>query len=171
MSGLAIVEACLALAYYKELPGPLIDRVFNISFIQRLEDEIEMCYSKEFYPQRVLNSVMQLNRAVCLDFPESGVPWFQQNYIEAQLTKCKLHICTSNRFQNLILSLPVPSIKNKFHNDVKHVLVNFTTDENLVKVNHITPYGYKIDFVLYFDKEKRLLPPPTLNDVVVQINK
>lgn len=91
MSGLAIVDACLALAYYKELPGPLIDRVFNISFIQRLEDEIEMCYSKEFYPQRVLNSVMQLNRAVCLDFPESGVPWFQQNYIEAQLTKCKLY--------------------------------------------------------------------------------
>lgn len=89
MSGLAIVEACLALAFYKELPGSLIDRVFNISFIQRLEDEIEMCYSKDFYPQRVLNSVMQLNRAVCLDFPENGVPWFQQNYIEAQLSKCK----------------------------------------------------------------------------------
>lgn len=87
MSGLAIVEGCLALAFYKELPGSLIDRVFNISFIQRLEDEIEMCYSKAFYPQRVLNSVMQLNRAVCLDFPESRVPWFQQNYIEAQLTK------------------------------------------------------------------------------------
>lgn len=30
---------------------------------------------------------MQLNRSVCLDFPESNVPWFQQNYIEAQISK------------------------------------------------------------------------------------
>lgn len=88
MSGLSIIQGCLALAFYRELPENLIERVFNIDFIQRLEDEIEMCYSKGVHPQRVLNAVMQLNRAVCLDFPETGVPWFQQNFIEAQLTKC-----------------------------------------------------------------------------------
>lgn len=32
---------------------------------------------------------MQLNRSVCLDFPESNIPWFQQNYIEAQISKGK----------------------------------------------------------------------------------
>lgn len=46
MSGLSIVQACLALAFYKSLPDSLINRVFNIDFIKRLEDEIEMCYSK-----------------------------------------------------------------------------------------------------------------------------
>lgn len=89
MSGLKVIEACLALAFYKQLPAHLIDRVFNISFMQRLENEIESCYSKAFFPQLVQNSVMQLNRAVCLDYPENGVPWFQQNFIEAQMSKCK----------------------------------------------------------------------------------
>lgn len=89
MSGLAIVQACLALSFLKMLPSALINRVFNIEFIQRLEDEIKMCYSKATYPERVLNQVMQLNRSVCLDYPEAQVPWFQQNYIEAQLTKRK----------------------------------------------------------------------------------
>lgn len=46
MNGLSIVQACLALAFYKSLPDSLINRVFNIDFIKRLEDEIEMCYSK-----------------------------------------------------------------------------------------------------------------------------
>lgn len=87
MSGLSIVQACLAMNFYRALPETLINRVFNIDFIKRVEDEIDMCYSKATYPERVLNQVMQLNRAVCLDCPASGVPWFQQNYIEAQMSK------------------------------------------------------------------------------------
>lgn len=87
MSGLSIIQSCLALCYFKALPEDLIERVFNINFIKRLEQEIESCYSKETYPERVLNSVMQLNRAVCLDVPQANVPWFQQNYIEAQMSK------------------------------------------------------------------------------------
>ncbi|XP_037052423.1 FAST kinase domain-containing protein 1, mitochondrial isoform X2 [Bradysia coprophila] len=152
LSGLAVVEGCLALSFYKELPGPLIDRVFNISFIQRLEDEIEQCYSKDFYPQRVLNSVMQLNRAVCLDYPENGVPWFQQNYIEAQLSN-------------------LPTTRNKFHRDVKQVLIEYVTDEKLLKIDHITPYGYRIDFVLYIDANKTVMIPPKLNDPVLHVDK
>lgn len=46
MNGLSIVQACLAMNFYKALPESLINRVFNIDFIKRLEDEIEMCYSK-----------------------------------------------------------------------------------------------------------------------------
>ena len=46
MSGLAIVQACLALTFYKALPMDLINRVFNIDFIKRIEDEIQLCYSK-----------------------------------------------------------------------------------------------------------------------------
>lgn len=87
MSGLSILQSCLSLCFFKALPDDLIHKVFNINFIKRLEMEIEGCYSKETYPGRVLNHVMQLNRAVCLDVPEANVPWFQQNYIEAQMSK------------------------------------------------------------------------------------
>jgi len=46
MTGLSIIQACLALCFYKKLSDSLINRVFNIDFIKRLEDEIKMCYSK-----------------------------------------------------------------------------------------------------------------------------
>lgn len=46
MSGLAIVQACLSLSFYKMLPGNMISRVFSINFIKRLEEEIKMSYSK-----------------------------------------------------------------------------------------------------------------------------
>lgn len=87
MTGLAIVNSCLALCFYGGLSRQLVAKVFCIEFIKRLEDEIKMCYSKATYPQKVLNKVMQLNRSVCLDHPEYSVPWFQQNYVEAQTTK------------------------------------------------------------------------------------
>lgn len=90
MSGLAIINSCLALCFYGEFSQQLMTKVFCIEFIKRLEDEIKMCYSKATYPQRVLNRVMQLNRSVCLDYPQYQVPWFQQNYVEAQTTKSKI---------------------------------------------------------------------------------
>lgn len=89
MSGLSIIQSCLSLSLFKVLSEDLIHKIFNITFIKRLEEEIEACYSKETYPEKVLSAVMQLNRAVCLDFPAANVPWFQQNYIEAQMTKGK----------------------------------------------------------------------------------
>lgn len=46
MSGLAIVQACLSLSFYKALPVNMITRVFSIDFIKRLEEEIKMSYSK-----------------------------------------------------------------------------------------------------------------------------
>lgn len=46
MSSLSIIQVCLALTFYKSLPDSLINRVFNIDFIRRIEDEIKLCYSK-----------------------------------------------------------------------------------------------------------------------------
>lgn len=41
-----IVRSCLALCYFRALPQSLIDRVFSIEFITRLEEEIKLCYFK-----------------------------------------------------------------------------------------------------------------------------
>ncbi|KAH8240818.1 hypothetical protein KR026_005805 [Drosophila bipectinata] len=141
MSGLAIVQACLALCFYKSIPEQLINRIFCVKFIQRIEDEIQVCYSKATYPERVLNLVMQLNRTVCLDLPEANVPWFQQNYIEAQMSKKPLQSST-------------------FSKDVKDLLQNLLKDKNHFRCNHTTPYGYQIDFVIHFDRDRKPIPAP-----------
>lgn len=133
MSGLSIIQACLALVYFKSLPERLITRVFSIDFIRRLEKEIEMCYSKQTYPERVLNQVMQLNRAVCLDYPELNIPWFQQNYLEAQMSK-------------------MPVITTKFNMDVRKLLLDIVPEAEFLKINHVTHYGYRVSsFIIYID--------------------
>lgn len=43
MSGLSIVRGCLALAFYRALSMNLIEKVFNIDFVTRLEKEISIC--------------------------------------------------------------------------------------------------------------------------------
>ncbi|XP_026844911.1 uncharacterized protein LOC6589626 [Drosophila persimilis] len=143
MSGLSLVQACLALCFYKTIPDELINQVFCVKFIQRIEDEIQVCYSKATYPERVLNLVMQLNRTVCLDLPEANVPWFQQNYIEAQISKKSPH-------------------PRAFGREVKHLLKNLLTDDKYFRCNHTTPYGYQIDFVIHFDRDKKPMPAPPL---------
>ncbi|XP_073823104.1 FAST kinase domain-containing protein 1, mitochondrial isoform X2 [Musca autumnalis] len=152
MSGLSLVQACLALCYYKIIPEELINKVFCVKFIQRVEDEIQMCYSKATYPERVLNIVMQLNRSVCLDFPEANVPWFQQNFIEAQMSK-------------------KPFVETPFNTDVKNLLTNVLKDESYFRCNHTTPYGYQIDFVINFDKYRKPLPGPAETTMLDRITK
>ncbi|XP_017079482.2 FAST kinase domain-containing protein 1, mitochondrial [Drosophila eugracilis] len=141
MSGLSIVQACLALCFYKTIPEQLINQVFCVKFIQRIEEEIQLCYSKATYPERVLNLVMQLNRTVCLDFPEANVPWFQQNYIEAHISKRSF--------------LPSGSFV-----EVKQLLQKLLQNDNNFRCNHTTPYGYQIDFVIHFDRDRKPIPPP-----------
>ena len=130
MNGLSIVQACLALAYFKALPERLINQVFSIDFIRRLEKEIEMCYSKQTYPERVLNQVMQLNRAVCLDYPELNIPWFQQNYLEAQMSK-------------------MPNITTKFNLDVRNLLMHIVPDADYLRINYVTNYGYRVSLPFF----------------------
>ncbi|XP_053961002.1 uncharacterized protein LOC128865080 [Anastrepha ludens] len=152
MSGLSIVQACLALSYYKSMPKSLIDMVFCVKFIQRIEEEIHMCYSKATYPERVLNLIMQLNRTICLDYPEANIPWFQQNYLEAQLSK-------------------KPKNLSKFGDDVKKLLTAILSNETFFTCNHITPYGYQIDFVIHFDKNRKPIPVPAETTLLGRITK
>lgn len=34
------------------------------------------------YPVRVRYTMMHLNRAVCLDYPETDIPWFHEKYCQ-----------------------------------------------------------------------------------------
>lgn len=46
MPGLTIVRACLALVFYRALSIELIEKVFDLNFLMRLENEITICYAK-----------------------------------------------------------------------------------------------------------------------------
>lgn len=140
MNGISIVQALLALVFYKSCPQQLITMVFSDDFIKRLEQEISMCYSKNTYPQRVMNQVMQLNRAVCLDCPEMNVKWFQQSYIEAQGSK-------------------LPAMQSRLQVEVTNLLLDIVKSEEFLGVNRVTPYGYRVDFELFFDQYNRFVKP------------
>lgn len=156
MTGLSIVQALLALVFYKACPQQLLTMVFNGDFIKRLEQEIEMCYSRATYPQRVMKQLMQLNRAACLDCPELNMPWFQQNYIEAQMSK-------------------LPVFQSRFNSEVKKILTKIVADPSLIGINHVTPYGYRIDFVVNIDNYNKFVKPieSHLNDGnnLINVNK
>lgn len=83
---------------------------------------------------------MQLNRAICLDCPELNIPWFQQNYIEAQMSK-------------------LPAISSKVHLEVKDLLITITGDTDYLQINKVTPYGYRIDFELLMDNYQKFIKP------------
>jgi len=140
MSGLSIVQALLALIFYKTCPQQLIAMVFSNEFIKRLEQEIAMCYSRDTYTTKVMNHFMKLNRAVCLDCPEVNVKWFQHSFIEAQASKA-------------------PVIKSRVYNEVNKILMSIVMTPGYVKVDRVTPYGYKVDFELNIDQYNRFIRP------------
>lgn len=61
MNGTAIVRSCLALCYFRALPYDLLDRLFHIDFISRLEDEMKLCYSKVTCNLRLEYSIQEFN--------------------------------------------------------------------------------------------------------------
>lgn len=132
MNGLSVVQALLALTFYKSAPYELVSLVFHGDFIKRLEQEVQMAYSKDTYPQRVMKLVMELNRSICLDHPEYSIRWFQQNFIEAQMSKR-------------------PVIKTKFHDEIQRLLLNIVPNGDFLATNRVTPYGYRIDFEIHLD--------------------
>lgn len=154
MNGISIVQGLLALIFYKSCPQTLITKVFSQDFIKRLEQEIEMCYSKNTYPQRIMHQFMKLNRAVCLDCPEINVKWFQQSFVEAQITKAT-------------------RVEGKVQKEVNRLLLEIVKSPDFLNVNHVTPYGYQIDFELYTDTYNRFvkIPPEKFYQRVPEFNK
>lgn len=53
-----------------------------------------------------------------------------------------------------------PIVPSAFSTDVKDLLRSLLKDENYFRCNHTTPYGYQIDFVIHFDKDRKPIPAP-----------
>ncbi|CAG9835779.1 unnamed protein product [Diabrotica balteata] len=139
LSGLAFLQSALSLSFFNKLPSFLVKQIFNVEFMDRLDNELANCYSKEKYPQRVRQTLMYLNRSVCLEYPEFNVPWFHEKYLK--------------------------DIRKTYNNEMEYTYSK-SIKEYLVEIaeNHIlesitTPYGYYIDFVISLNKEDCVVSP------------
>uniref|UniRef100_A0A8D8SH57 FAST kinase domain-containing protein 1 n=1 Tax=Cacopsylla melanoneura TaxID=428564 RepID=A0A8D8SH57_9HEMI len=127
-----LIRSSLALAYYHYLPRSLVDFIFSLEFLEDLDEEI-VARAPQNLSLKIRQDLMELNRAVCLDYAQFSIPWFHGKYVEQLL-------------------LTDQSSYSKFHSDVQNVLIHYVGDKTMVQANVMSPYGQKIDFLLYLDK-------------------
>ncbi|KAJ8922494.1 hypothetical protein NQ315_007522 [Exocentrus adspersus] len=133
LSGLSFLQSALSLCYFNKLPSSFIKQIFNVEFMEKLDSELENCYSKDRYPQRVRKILMALNRAVCLEYPEYNVPWFHQKYIED------------------MQKISVKNTDKMYHHRINEYLAQVLQNPQSISKDVVTPYGYHIDFVVNFN--------------------
>lgn len=132
LKGLSVLQMCLAMNMYGHLPSEVIQSVFNLKFMDQLDEEIKKCYSKATYPMRVRHLLMELNRAVCLDHPEANIPWFHEKYCEEFLE-----------------TVAVPM--SVFHTEVYQALTQLIGGPDVLRANVHTAYYYLLDFEFVLD--------------------
>ncbi|XP_046394173.1 FAST kinase domain-containing protein 1, mitochondrial isoform X2 [Ischnura elegans] len=144
ISGLNLIQLSLGLCLFNYLPKSLIHYIFAVDFLEKIDDEIKYCYAKAFYPLRVRHSLMELNRAVCLGYPEADIPWFHANYCQG------------------IISME-PSARTHVHESMFAALLELVGGRReLIQETAYTPYFHKIDFLLVFDEFKRPIKPQSI---------
>ncbi|NXJ79871.1 FAKD1 protein, partial [Trogon melanurus] len=131
---LVLLGHVLAVAGY--FPPVLITRIFDVSFLSKLDAQLEVLPNT--LKQRVCSRLMKLNRAVCLECPEFYIPWFHEHY-------CQRVFCNSN------------SRINPLRQHVHRMLTEILGGSHYARVSVLTPYYYEIDFECALDENKKPL--------------
>ncbi|XP_071667141.1 FAST kinase domain-containing protein 1, mitochondrial isoform X3 [Patagioenas fasciata] len=131
---LVLLGHVLAVAGY--FPPVLIKKIFNISFLSKLDSQLEVL--SDTLKQRVHSHLMKLNRAVCLECPEFYIPWFHERYCQ--------HV-----FRNSSSRI------NPLRQHVHRMLTEILGGSNYTRISVLTPYYYEIDFECILDENKKPL--------------
>ncbi|XP_054686477.1 FAST kinase domain-containing protein 1, mitochondrial isoform X2 [Grus americana] len=131
---LVLLGHVLAVAGY--FPPVLIMRIFNISFLSKLDAQLEVL--PDTLKQRVCSRLMKLNRAVCLECPEFHIPWFHERYCQ--------HV-----FRNSSSRI------NPLRQHVHRMLTEILGGSHYARISVLTPYYYEIDFECILDENKKPL--------------
>ncbi|XP_064370973.1 FAST kinase domain-containing protein 1, mitochondrial isoform X2 [Dromaius novaehollandiae] len=131
---LVLLGHVLAVAGY--FPPVLIKMIFNVSFLSKLDAQLEVL--SDTSKQKVRSCLMKLNRAVCLECPEFHIPWFHERYCQHVLFKG---------------SRRISSLRQHVH----RMLAEILGGSHYTRVSVLTPYYYEIDFECILDKNKRPL--------------
>lgn len=131
---LVLLGHVLAVAGY--FPPVLIKGIFNVSFLSKLDAQLEVL--PDTIKQRVRSRLMKLNRAVCLECPEFHIPWFHEHYCQRVF-----HNSSSRR--------------NPLRQHVHRMLAEILGGSNYARISVLTPYYYEIDFECILDENKKPL--------------
>ncbi|XP_059198591.1 FAST kinase domain-containing protein 1, mitochondrial isoform X1 [Centropristis striata] len=125
-----------ALSMAKCYPEELVQEVFSIGFLRKLDNQLE-CVPNEF-STNVRMRLMELNRAVCLECPEFQVPWFHESFCQQWLWRSK----------------EISPVRRQIHKTLGEVLGG----SNYVQVAVVTPYFHSVDFECILDRNLQPLP-------------
>ncbi|XP_009491871.1 FAST kinase domain-containing protein 1, mitochondrial [Pelecanus crispus] len=131
---LVLLGHVLAVAGY--FPPVLITKIFNVSFLSKLDAQLEVL--PDTLKHRVRSRLMKLNRAVCLECPEFHIPWFHERYCQRVFRK------SSNRI-------------NPLRQHVHRMLAEILGGSHYARISVLTPYYYEIDFECVLDENKKPL--------------
>ncbi|XP_077686208.1 FAST kinase domain-containing protein 1, mitochondrial isoform X3 [Eretmochelys imbricata] len=132
---LVLLGYSLAVAEY--FPPALINAIFNVDFLAKLDAQLETL--PDSLNWRVRLRLMELNRAVCLECPEFQVPWFHERYCQQMQRKGN-------------------GSTNTAQQQIHRMLGEILGGSQYAKVSVLTPYCYGIDFECILDKNKKPLP-------------
>ncbi|XP_019693787.3 FAST kinase domain-containing protein 1, mitochondrial isoform X4 [Felis catus] len=134
---LVLVFLGFSLATLEYFPEDLLQAIFNIKFLAKMDSQLELLCSS--LSMRVQLRLMELNRAVCLECPEYQIPWFHDRFCQQQYNKDT-------------------GSMNGAQQQIYKMLAEVLGGTNYVKASVLTPYYHKIDFECILDKRKKPLP-------------
>lgn len=125
---LVLTAYALALAGY--FPKELIKAIFSTNFLLRFDSQLDALNYR--INKRLRLFLMELNRAVCIEHPEYGVPWFHEQYCQQLLQR----------------------EKSVTHQQIHQLLKEIFGGTDYTKMSVRIPYSYSIDFEYILDKER-----------------
>ena len=128
-----------------KLDRNLTSRIFSVEFLDKIDSEIEDLLATEWptgktswYPKKLRQSMMNLNRLVCTCYPEYNVPWFHEKYCIEEATSLR-----GPAFYD--------SAMEPIREDVYQTLCSVVGGSRNVRENVFSQYYNFIDFEVWLD--------------------
>ncbi|KAM5151879.1 FAST kinase domain-containing protein 1, mitochondrial [Mantella aurantiaca] len=125
-----LILTAYGLAVSGYFPKEFMKEIFSTNFLLRLDAQLNVIH---FNARKVIShTLMLLNRAVCIEHPEYGVPWFHEQYCQQLQAQTKV---------------------TKLHWQIHQLLGKIFGGTNYIKMFVWTPYYYCVGFEYILDKE------------------
>ncbi|XP_078686319.1 FAST kinase domain-containing protein 1, mitochondrial-like [Branchiostoma floridae x Branchiostoma belcheri] len=131
-----LIRLAYSLALLQQLPADVVKRVFQVKFLEQLDTYLER--SKDHHNAQLRDTLMRVNRAVVLEYPEYDIPWFHGQYCSEVAKK-------------------VP-VLDGVEKQIQEVLTDVLGGPEFVRSKVISPYFQTIDFECYLTEEGSALP-------------
>ncbi|XP_070536060.1 FAST kinase domain-containing protein 1, mitochondrial-like [Ptychodera flava] len=128
-----LIKIADALALQQKFPSKIIERLFSLEFLTKMDKVLEEMPADQYELCRF--KLMQLNRAVRIECPETRIPWFHDDYCE-EILKRRSHF-----------SQP------KMLLEAQSILSEVVGGAQFMRSWVVTPYYYSIDFECVLDAD------------------